>query len=59
MTNMVDISGQSVFRSVPFVFLFKKGTQADLSVIGVRSVPHMYICGKRNTIISVQERLHE
>jgi hypothetical protein len=42
---------ESVFRSVPFVFLFKKGTPAELSVSGVRSVPHMYICGKRNTLI--------
>jgi len=39
-----------VFRSVPFVFLFKKGTQAEMSVIGVRSVPHMYIWGTGNTI---------
>lgn len=46
-----------VFRSVPFVFLFKKGTQAEMSVIGVRSVPYLYRYGKRNTIISVQERL--
>ena len=40
-----------VFRSVPFVFLFKKGTQAEMSVIGVRSVPYLYRYGKRNTII--------
>ena len=59
MANMVDILGQSVFRSVPFVFLFKKGTQADLSVIGVRSVPLYVIKRNRNTIISVQERLHD
>jgi len=59
MTNLVDISGHSVFRSVPFVFLFNKGTQADLSVIGVRSVPLYVIKRNRNTIISVQERLHD
>lgn len=41
---------------VPFVFLLKKGTQAEMSVIGVRSVPYMYIYGTGNTIISVQER---
>ena len=46
----------SVFRSVPFVFLFKSGTQAEMSVIGVRSVPLYYIKRKGNTIISVQER---
>jgi hypothetical protein len=40
-----------VFRSVPFVFLFKKGTQAEMSVIGVRSVPYVYTYGIRNTII--------
>jgi len=39
-----------VFRSVPFVFLFKKGTQVEMSVIGVRSVPYLYRYGKRNTI---------
>ena len=38
---------------VPFLLcsFFKKGTQAEMSVIGVRSVPYMYIYGKRNTII--------
>jgi len=40
-----------VFRSVPFVFLFKKGTQAEMSVIGVRSVPLYCIKRKGNTII--------
>ena len=40
-----------VFRSVPFVFLFKKGTQAEMSVGGVRSVPYLYRYGKRNTPI--------
>lgn len=40
-----------VFRSVPFVFLFKKGTQAELSVCGVRTVPYMYIYGSRNAHI--------
>ena len=40
-----------VFRSVPFVFLSKKGTEAELSVGGVRSVPLMLISGKRNTPI--------
>lgn len=40
-----------MFRSVPFVFPFKKGTQAEMSVIGVRSVPYLYRYGIRNTII--------
>lgn len=39
-----------VYRTVPFVYLFILGTQAVLSVIGVRTVPHMYICGNRYTI---------
>jgi hypothetical protein len=39
-----------VFRTVPFVYLFKKGTQAVMSVIGVRTVPYMYIYGSRYTI---------
>ena len=39
-----------MYRTVPFVYLFKKGTQAEMSVIGVRTVPHMYICGNRYTI---------
>jgi hypothetical protein len=39
-----------VYRTVPFVFPFKKGTQAVLSVIGVRTVPLMYISGIRYTI---------
>ncbi len=39
-----------MFRSVPFVYLFKKGTQAEMSVIGVRTVPLYYIKRNRNTI---------
>jgi hypothetical protein len=35
-----------VYRTVPFVYLFEKGTQAEMSVIGVRTVP-LY-CIKRN-----------
>ena len=40
-----------VFVPVPFVFLFKKGTQAEMSVGGVRSVPYVYTYGIRNTPI--------
>jgi hypothetical protein len=40
-----------VFRSVPFVFLSKKGTEAELSVGGVRSVPLYIIKRNRNTPI--------
>lgn len=40
-----------VFRSVPFVFLFKKGTEAEMSVVGVRSVPYLYRYGTGNTTI--------
>lgn len=38
---------------VPFLLysFLKKGTQAELSVIGVRSVPYVYTYGIRNTII--------
>jgi len=46
-----------VFRSVPFVFLFKKGTQVEMSVIGVRSVPYLYRYGKGTPSLSVQEHL--
>jgi len=40
-----------VYRTVPFVYLFKKGTQAEMSVGGVRTVPYMYIYGSRYTHI--------
>jgi len=39
-----------VYRTVPFVYLFILGTGAVLSVIGVRTVPLMYISGNRYTI---------
>lgn len=41
---------------VPFVYLFKKGTQAEMSVSGVRTVPYMYIYGIGTPSLSVQER---
>ena len=39
-----------MYRTVPFVYLFILGTGAVLSVIGVRTVPYMYIYGIRYTI---------
>jgi hypothetical protein len=39
-----------VYRTVPFVYLFILGTQAVLSVSGVRTVPYMYIYGSRYTL---------
>lgn len=39
-----------MYRTVPFVYLFIFGTRAVLSVIGVRTVPYMYIYGSRYTI---------
>ena len=39
-----------VYRTVPFVYLFILGTQAVLSVSGVRTVPLMYISGNRYTL---------
>ena len=48
--KMVYKMSNSVYRTVPFVYLFILGTQAVMSVIGVRTVPHMYICGNRYTI---------
>ena len=48
---MVDILRQSVcvpYRKCTFL---KKGTQAEMSVGGVRTVPYMYIYGKWYTPI--------
>jgi hypothetical protein len=39
-----------VFRTVPFVYLFILGTQAVMSVIGVRTVPLYVIKRNRYTI---------
>jgi hypothetical protein len=39
-----------VYRTVPFVYLFILGTQAVMSVSGVRTVPYMYIYGSRYTL---------
>jgi hypothetical protein len=45
-----------VFRTVPFVYLFILGTQAVMSVIGVRTVP-LYVIKRIGTPShSVQER---
>lgn len=48
---ILEKAANKVFRSVPFVFLFKSGTEAEMSVIGVRTVPLYYIKRNRNTII--------
>jgi len=48
-----------VYRTVPFVYLFIFGTQAVLSVIGVRTVPYMYIYGSRYTITLGSGTLNE